>query len=80
MSYAQLKALTSISKLDLQNELLKCCGSPVWAAEMANSSIAYESLDSLCATADMYWWRQSKDEWIKAFSAHPRIGNPFIKR
>lgn len=54
-------------------EVLPCCGSTAWARELAKSRpIADET--SLVAASDEIWNRLATDDWMEAFSRHPRIG------
>jgi len=54
-------------------EILDCCGSSVWARELAHSRpIADEA--SLVAASDEIWNRLGVQDWVEAFSKHPRIG------
>ena len=54
-------------------ELLKCCGSSVWAETMA-SARPFDDLESLCNHAERIWWTLGSTDWLEAFRAHPRIG------
>lgn len=54
-------------------ELLNCCGSQVWAEQMA-AARPFRSLDKLADHAKHTWAGLSKEDWREAFAAHPRIG------
>jgi 2-oxo-4-hydroxy-4-carboxy-5-ureidoimidazoline decarboxylase len=54
-------------------EILSCCGSTAWAAQMA-SQRPYGDEESLCATADHCWHNLPQADWLEAFRSHPRIG------
>jgi 2-oxo-4-hydroxy-4-carboxy-5-ureidoimidazoline decarboxylase len=54
-------------------ELEACCGSSAWARELAlRRPFATEA--SLRAAADEIWSGLGRDDWMEAFSKHPRIG------
>jgi 2-oxo-4-hydroxy-4-carboxy-5-ureidoimidazoline decarboxylase len=55
------------------SELLPCCGSQAWAAELAaRRPIADE--DHLAVASDAVWLSLPKAAWQEAFDSHPRIG------
>jgi 2-oxo-4-hydroxy-4-carboxy-5-ureidoimidazoline decarboxylase len=54
--------------------LAACCGCRAWAARMVELR-PFTSLDSLYAAADRIWLTLAKEDWIEAFSHHPRIGD-----
>jgi hypothetical protein len=62
-----------LSELETYEELLRCCGSPSWARSMC-SNRPYPDLQTLLDKANTIWWNQPVEEWLKAFSAHPKIG------
>jgi len=54
-------------------EVLPCCGSHVWAAELADSRpIADET--ALIHVSTSIWVTLPGDAWQEAFDSHPRIG------
>jgi 2-oxo-4-hydroxy-4-carboxy-5-ureidoimidazoline decarboxylase len=54
-------------------EILPCCGSMVWAREMA-SRRPFQDDSALIATSDDIWRSLSKPGWVEAFRSHPQIG------
>ncbi|MDP9343890.1 MAG: allantoicase [Actinomycetota bacterium] len=54
-------------------ELLRCCGSNAWAQRIA-AGRPYASFDDVLAAADREWNALGPDDWLKAFAAHPRVG------
>ena len=59
-------------------EILPCCGSQAWAAEMAaRRPIADE--DHLSVTSDAVWVGLPEAAWQEAFDSHPRIGEQEAK-
>jgi OHCU decarboxylase len=68
-----LSRLNSLPSAKARDELLKCCGSARWAAEVA-ARRPYASAAELEETADRVWRQLSAADWLEAFRAHPRIG------
>jgi len=63
-----------LSVAEAVQEILACCGSEVWARELtARRPIAGES--AVVAASDEIWDRLSTEDWLQAFSKHPRIGD-----
>ena len=68
-----LNELNGLSPKQVQYELLKCCGSTRWAAEVI-AARPFENVDRLFAEADRIWWSLGTEDWLEAFRAHPQIG------
>ncbi len=61
------------------NEILPCCGSRSWAAELtARRPIADE--DHLLIASDAVWFGLPTEAWQEAFDSHPRIGQQQAKK
>lgn len=71
--HARLAWLNSLTADEAAKELLQCCGSKRWAAEIATAR-PYESLETLLATANDVWWSLERSDWLEAFRSHPKIG------
>ncbi len=54
-------------------ELLACCGSREWARRMSALQ-PFSGAEEMLAAADRVWWNLSREDWLEAFAAHPRIG------
>ena len=72
MTVAEL--LNTTNDADLQRALSKCCASPTWIDQML-ARRPFESDTALAHAASDVWWSLDADEWLKAFSAHPKIGD-----
>jgi len=70
---APLDRLNRLPAGAAEAELLDCCRSRRWAAEVA-AGRPYPTPDTLHAAADAAWWRLDAADWDEAFAAHPRIG------
>lgn len=58
---------------DAQQAFLKCCGSSKWAERMSGSR-PFSTPDQLFRAADEADRFLVDEDWLEAFSAHPRIG------
>jgi OHCU decarboxylase len=54
-------------------EISDCCGSARWAREMASRRPFEDELALLSASGEI-WNQLSEQDWLEAFSKHPRIG------
>jgi len=63
----------SIDDTICREELLACCGSKAWASAVREQA-PYPDAAALMTTADRAWMGLTKDDWLEAFSAHPKIG------
>jgi len=68
-----LERLNALSQEEAEAELLKCCGSTLWARRMAEER-PFHDLQELLAKADAEWWSLDEEDWLEAFSRHPKIG------
>ncbi len=69
----RLRWLNTLPAEEAQAELLRCCGSTRWARQVVEDR-PFESFDALLAAADRIWWSLEAEDWLEAFSHHPRIG------
>ena len=74
-----LERLNNLSEREAEAELLKCCGSTLWARRMA-AERPFHDLQQLLATADAVWWALDAEDWLEAFSRHPKIGEKESER
>jgi OHCU decarboxylase len=68
-----LERLNALSEREAEAELLKCCGSTLWARRMAGER-PFANLQELMTKADAVWWALDAEDWLEAFSRHPKIG------
>lgn len=54
-------------------EIVSCCGSSSWARELAARRPLSDET-ALLAASDEIWRRLEHNDWLEAFSKHPRIG------
>jgi len=70
---AGLKTLNAAPVDEATADFLRCCGSRAWARAMA-AGRPYETIRALEESADRVWSQGSREDWLQAFAAHPRIG------
>ncbi len=68
-----LNELNALPRDAAERALSRCCGSARWTAAMANQRPFRDGMQ-LFQAADEAWWSLSGDDWLEAFSHHPRIG------
>jgi OHCU decarboxylase len=68
-----LERLNLLPTSEAENELLKCCGSRAWAAQLI-AERPFDSVDDLIKKADRIWWSLEPPDWLEAFHSHPKIG------
>jgi OHCU decarboxylase len=68
-----LERLNTLSSEEAESELLKCCGSTLWARRMGRER-PFHNLQELLMKADSVWWSLDAEDWLEAFSRHPKIG------
>src|SRR3954468_3137738 len=69
-----LQDLNSLENLELKEALFKCCGSHKWVDRM----VALFPVDSpvhLFQEAEQIWYDLNVNDWLEAFSHHPKIGD-----
>jgi allantoicase len=69
----RLERFRTLLREEAEAELLACCGSRAWAAQMADRR-PFATLDEVLEAADSIWRSLGEGEWLEAFKAHPRIG------
>jgi OHCU decarboxylase len=68
-----LERLNSLSADEATDELLQCCGSRRWAAQMAGER-PFSDPEELREKATEIWWSLDSHDWLEAFRSHPKIG------
>ena len=65
--------LNTMSVGDTGDALARCCGSRRWVRAMV-AARPYVDDAGLFDIAERTWWTLDPDDWLEAFSHHPRIG------
>ena len=68
-----LERLNHLPAEEAQARLLSCCGSREWARRLA-AKRPFGSAEALAEAAGRIWASLSREDWLEAFAAHPRIG------
>jgi 2-oxo-4-hydroxy-4-carboxy-5-ureidoimidazoline decarboxylase len=63
----------SLDATTAAREILPCCGSSAWAAELA-ARRPFADAEDLYENSDWVWAGLPEDAWREAFDSHPRIG------
>ncbi len=69
-----LTRLNSLPEAEAREAFLRCCGSRRWAEAMA-ARRPFADEDVLFAAAGEAEKGLSREDWLEAFAAHPRIGD-----
>jgi OHCU decarboxylase len=68
-----LDDLNRLTEQQAHAKFLKCCGSSEWARRMT-AARPFSNSHELSSKADEIWWNLDEEDWLKAFRAHPKIG------
>lgn len=68
-----IEHLNTLAPEEAERELLKCCGATNWARRMAEQR-PFRDMEHLLSCADRIWWALDPEDWLEAFSHHPKIG------
>jgi 2-oxo-4-hydroxy-4-carboxy-5-ureidoimidazoline decarboxylase len=71
---SKLEILNASSEDDAKEELARCCGASLWVEKMLERRPFY-SVEELFSSADDIWFKLAAEDWLEAFSHHPRIGD-----
>jgi 2-oxo-4-hydroxy-4-carboxy-5-ureidoimidazoline decarboxylase len=69
-----LGVLNAMTDDEAHDAFMRCCGSSRWSDEITRAR-PFESEAALIEIAERIWWELSRDDWLEAFGAHPRIGD-----
>ena len=69
-----LEWLNSLSADEATDELLQCCGSRLWAGQMADER-PFSGPEELREKAAHIWASLDSHDWLEAFRSHPKIGD-----
>ena len=70
-----LDELNGLEPARAEAEFRRCCGSGRWARTMAEAR-PFANLDAMIGAGEATWAALRPDDWLEAFGAHPRIGEP----
>ncbi|GMR12190.1 MAG: 2-oxo-4-hydroxy-4-carboxy-5-ureidoimidazoline decarboxylase [Gemmatimonadota bacterium] len=72
MTKSVAQMLNALPETDAREALARCCGSCRWVEAMV-AARPYHSDRALLEIAERAWWDLEPDDWLEAFSHHPRI-------
>lgn len=67
--------LDALAEPEARRALAGCCASPRWVEAML-ALRPFGQDRALLEAAERFWWSLPEEEWLAAFAAHPRIGDP----
>jgi OHCU decarboxylase len=70
----KLEILNNAPRAQAESLFRDCCGSSVWAREMAEIR-PFPTALALLDQAEKIWWNLAAKDWLEAFAAHPKIGD-----
>src|ERR1700680_3829201 len=68
-----LKRLNALPAMEAEAELLAWCGASRWVQGLV-ARLPFSSVAELFAAADEIWRSLGREDWLRAFSRHPQIG------
>lgn len=74
-----LERLNTASAAEAEGVLLRCCGSVNWARQLA-ARRPFADVEDLMTAAERIWCGLGEQDWLEAFSAHPKIGGRKAQR
>jgi len=74
-----IEKLNNFPLKKIRFELGRCCGSSRWITEMVNS-MPMASYNQLIQKAQECWANCSEEDWLEAFSHHPKIGEKELEK
>jgi len=69
-----LEKLNNFQEEQCKQELFKCCASKTWAKNLTKQR-PYKNVEHLMEAATREWFLLAVNEWLEAFSHHPKIGD-----
>ena len=72
-----MSVAVQINSLDesARDALQKCCAAPEWIEQML-ARRPFATDEEITRAATDIWWSLTREQWIAAFAAHPKIGDP----
>jgi OHCU decarboxylase len=68
-----LERWNALPRADAEREIIACCGSRRWAAEIS-ARRPFLNFAAVCDAADEIWRALDAADYLEAFAAHPKIG------
>jgi OHCU decarboxylase len=68
-----IERLNDLTHDEAEAEFLQCCGSTAWACGMS-ARRPFGGADDVLRAAEEAWGGLDDEDWLEAFSRHPKIG------
>jgi OHCU decarboxylase len=68
-----IERLNTLTHDEAEAEFLQCCGATAWACGMS-ARRPFGGADDLLRAAEEAWRNLEEEDWLEAFSRHPKIG------
>jgi 2-oxo-4-hydroxy-4-carboxy-5-ureidoimidazoline decarboxylase len=69
-----IEALNSLTNSEANEQFELCCGANNWIQKM-NQNRPFQDGDEVYKKAESIWFSLSSEDWLEAFTHHPKIGN-----
>lgn len=69
-----LEALNTLTKSQAIEQFSVCCGASQWVEHMTDSR-PFQNKDELFDSVENIWFSLDRQDWLEAFSHHPKIGD-----
>ena len=68
------ESLNSLTNSEANEQFKLCCGAKNWIQKM-NRNRPFQNENEVYNKAESIWFSLSSDDWLEAFTHHPKIGN-----
>ena len=69
-----IEALNALTPSEANEQFKLCCGASNWVEKM-NQNRPFQDGNEVYKKAKSIWFSLSSDDWLEAFTHHPKIGN-----
>ncbi len=69
-----VESLNSLTKSEAFVQFEMCCGASNWVEKMS-ANRPFQKDEELFKKAESIWFSLSSEDWLEAFTHHPKIGN-----
>ena len=69
-----IESLNSLTYSEANEQFELCCGAENWIQKM-NQNRPFLNENEVYKKAESIWFSLSSDDWLEAFTHHPKIGN-----
>ena len=69
-----IEALNALTPSEANKQFELCCGASNWVEKM-NNNRPFHDKNEVYQQAESIWFSLSSEDWLEAFTHHPKIGN-----